>query len=333
MKGLQRRVWLTILLLGLVSAIWLGGCKTGSTLPEQDIVFEGVSNTEEHMAFGLVNADGSNLEYLEFRQPVALWHAKFPVWSPDKTKIVYLMTYVPIGGSGDLLWVDVAQAEANAVCASSSSETKAWRITDRPRWTPDGRWSVAATFEHGIGLINPETCEVEQVLVPHPEDKLLLSPDLSVRNELVYAMVLLAEAPQSLHNVELGHILVKDLNTGETRELGRGMVPSWSPDGEWIVFTKQDGLYLMRRDGSEEHRLLQVTPWWEPENAFMGPLRASWSPDGQWVVYDRMVHRDGGRYWDIYKLNVNTGEEVKLVEGGLSPHWHWGPKSMADSSQ
>ncbi|MBN1936423.1 MAG: hypothetical protein JW934_17285, partial [Anaerolineae bacterium] len=63
------------------------------------------------------------------------------------------------------------------------------------------------------------------------------------------------------------------------------------------------------------------------------PLRASWSPDGNWVVYSKRVYRDGAYHQDIYKLNIDTGEEIKLVENGLNPHWYWPPQAIVDRTQ
>ena len=316
MKGVWKYIWIVIFLSSLISTAWLSGCKAKPVVLEQDIVFDkgAFGGT---VRFGLVNADGSNLEYIEFRQPSDQW-AKFPVWSPDKTKLVYLMTTNVIGGSGDLLWMDIGQAKVKDIC--SSSDAKAWRIDDRPHWTPDGKWWLAVVFDRGVGLISPESCEVERVLVPRPEDGYLRSPDLSVLNELVYDKVLWAEARPGYGHAALGHIMVQDLGTGETRELGRGTFPSWSPDGEWIAFTKEDGLYLMRRDGSEERRLLEIDPWWNAEHATLEPLRASWSSDGHWIVYNKRVYRDETYHQDIYKLNIDTRKEVKLAENGLNPH-------------
>jgi len=38
------------------------------------------------------------------------------------------------------------------------------------------------------------------------------------------------------------------------RRLGAGFNPAWSPDGSRIAFTRNDGLYLMRADGSGAHK-------------------------------------------------------------------------------
>lgn len=330
LKSLWKRIGTVTFLFGVIAVAWSGGCKAEPTIPKQNIIFS-VGDSGERVKFGLVNADGSGLEYLEFQQPKS-YYATFPVWSPDKTKIVYLNAMWPsTSGSGDLLWVDVAQAKARHIC--SENATEAGRITDRPRWTPDGKWWIVSASGMDIVLASPQTCKIEQTLVSSPQDEYVNSPDLSVQNELVYDMVRGEEAYHCLDNVDLGHIMVKNLDTNQTRELGRGLLPSWSPDGEWIVFTKQDGLYLVRREGSEKRRLLEVAPWWELDDTTIEHLRASWSPDGEWVVYDRMVQRDGEPHFDIYKLNVDTGEEVKIAEDGGNPHWYWEPRPIVGRSQ
>ncbi|RME43345.1 MAG: hypothetical protein D6796_13225, partial [Caldilineae bacterium] len=60
--------------------------------------------------------------------------------------------------------------------------------------------------------------------------------------------------------------------------------PAWSPDGEWIVFDRnwddssQDGLWLIKSDGSQLHRIIQ--------DFYNGVRRAAWSPDGTKLAYE-----------------------------------------------
>jgi hypothetical protein len=60
--------------------------------------------------------------------------------------------------------------------------------------------------------------------------------------------------------------------------------PVLSPDGEWIVFMRnwfdkaQDGLWLMRLDGSEVHRIMA--------GQYNVPRRAFWSPDGSKLAFE-----------------------------------------------
>lgn len=86
--------------------------------------------------------------------------------------------------------------------------------------------------------------------------------------------------------------------------------PSWSPDGEQIMFhADSDGdgfseLYLMRWDGANQHLLAE-----KPGSVW----RASWSPDGAQIVY--MFG-----YQDIRIMDMAGLTELPLVVG-FSPMW------------
>ncbi|HMB23559.1 MAG TPA: hypothetical protein VKP08_12035 [Anaerolineales bacterium] len=54
----------------------------------------------------------------------------------------------------------------------------------------------------------------------------------------------------------------------------------------------------------------------------------AWSPDGKWLVYHKWVGTDYNTGTDpssnaIYKLNIKTGEEIKILDGGIYPYWRW----------
>lgn len=115
--------------------------------------------------------------------------------------------------------------------------------------------------------------------------------------------------------------------------------PAISPDGRQIAFTMSDGLYLIRPDGTSLQRLLplqMVREGWLGRRWYEWPPAASWSPDSRWLVYSRCIV-PAPRYCDsiaedyaIYKLNVETLEEVLLVEGGVNPYWRLTPSSDVD---
>jgi len=80
------------------------------------------------------------------------------------------------------------------------------------------------------------------------------------------------------------HVLVKDLESGQERDLSARVttdgLPDWSPDGRWLVFWHADrrqlqetGLYLMRPDGTERHMLPLPRGYLYKHSAFM--------PDGR----------------------------------------------------
>jgi len=135
------------------------------------------------------------------------------------------------------------------------------------------------------------------------------------------------------------HIVVRDLETGEERDLGNGNFPVWSRDGDWLAFTGTDGIYVFQNNPDTlPIRLISMenvgpnvgAPVYQYDqyNGYFPPI-ASWSPDGQWIVYHvclEMESVDGGgwvKHYSIIKTNVETGETVELADNGVSPFWRW----------
>jgi Tol biopolymer transport system component len=112
-----------------------------------------------------------------------------------------------------------------------------------------------------------------------------------------------------------GTLLVAvDLEDGEEHVLTRGRDPSFSPDGEWIVYTAlvQRGfrLWRMRSDGSAR------APLGKPQGNEGMPAV---SPDGRFVAY---VGREGERDRLFVRRFDGTGERVLVGEGAVAwPVW------------
>ena len=90
--------------------------------------------------------------------------------------------------------------------------------------------------------------------------------------------------------------------------------PEWSPDGQWIAFTRRgtDGLRIgvMRADGTSERVL---TP---------GPTddSPSWAANSHELLFQRS---DSAGRSAIYRLTTDGGEAQKLVtpQDGSDPDW------------
>ncbi len=94
-----------------------------------------------------------------------------------------------------------------------------------------------------------------------------------------------------------------------TQQAGTNLAPSWSPDGEHILFySNRSGsfeLYEMTREGKEARPIFSdaqrktagfeqtaVVDPWDNDWGATEQYKASYSPDGQWIVFSRDIEGD-----------------------------------------
>lgn len=134
---------------------------------------------------------------------------------------------------------------------------------------------------------------------------------------LVYAKVLKNNFQQY---DRFGEVWMKNLETGENILLGNGSQPSFSPDGNTIVFVKYSAdakscsIWTMNTDGSNQ---IQVTDA-KKGNAY----HPRFSPDGKKIVFD--CRRKDKKDNDIYIIDI-TGDNLEQVTFNKSydgqPYW------------
>lgn len=99
--------------------------------------------------------------------------------------------------------------------------------------------------------------------------------------------------------------------------------PTWSLDGEWIAFSRGewtidrassgDQLWISRPDGSESR------PLTDDIETTHGP--AAWSPNGRYLLFRSYTTANFESPSQIVIYNLDTGEEIVVVEAGDSPSW------------
>ena len=109
------------------------------------------------------------------------------------------------------------------------------------------------------------------------------------------------------HVMEFG---VVDVDGSDQRSLGSGFAPSWSPDGERLVFDRLVGdppmsaIHVIDLSGGERRRLIDGTG-------------ATWSPDGEEIVF---TSGHGADSPSITSANAD-GSDRRVLARGVAPRW------------
>lgn len=113
------------------------------------------------------------------------------------------------------------------------------------------------------------------------------------------------------------HLLLLNVATGETRDLGIGCMPSWSADGEYLAYSRYgQGVWIRSVDGKEEHAI-DRRGW-----------GAQWSPDGTSIAYSV-----GGQLVILDGASETTRDIFPVPKGKPTPYsylyWNctWSPDS------
>jgi len=107
----------------------------------------------------------------------------------------------------------------------------------------------------------------------------------------IYSYAISPDGEHVAYSTAGQNLWVAKVNGEDRISLGRGSVPAWSPDGEWITFmlSFDDGhsitgsdIHVIKRDGTYRNNLTKT-----PDIHEMNP---QWSPEGIWIVFDTDAH-------------------------------------------
>lgn len=308
-----------ILSIVLIFAL-LSGCVRSrpEVFPDNDIVYQ--SSDDNNASIGFVNADGSNNIVL----PLDFYPVR-PTWSADGKTLYFLN----ILGDSDIMqsngYISFWQ-EGNPV---STCWKRDWRNVAfvMPAHTSDPQ-QVIMFYDSALIRADLKPCrELERYMEIRTSTANLYSAFLSQDGQLISFT-----KASDVHSGERSFSYtnyVLNISTSKITELGEGTNPAISPDNQWVAYTTYDGIYLIATDGSQKRRLVEYNFEDSLLSHFaVAPPAPRWSPDGQWLIYHKCVkqyphncyHADE---FSIFKVEVATGQEIKIIDGGVYPYWRW----------
>jgi len=233
----------------------------------------------------VMNADGTGQQQLTTTTNL---HERFPMFSPDGSKIAYVRGSVDTGYGNYDIWVMNADGSNKVALTSNPS------YDDRnPAWSLDGSeiyFASDRTSGYELWVMDSDGSNVAQVTSGMSN---VASPKVSPDGNKVGFSSSVGGRYEAM---------VLDLESGIIETLASDPVinvffNSWSPDGKYILFSKSIGtgssvseFWVAKTDGTD---IIQVT--------FDGNIKGGgdWSPDGYRIAYRQ---KDG----NIYNIHTLT---------------------------
>jgi TolB protein len=234
-----------------------------------------------------------------------------PAVSPDGLGIAY-------GRAGDELWLmDAAGRSQERILPARRSVRDPF--TTSPSWSPDGRsiffgrWNTPSSRCGSVFRIGVHGRGLKRITRDSASES---DPAVSPNGRLIAVSASLYCDPGWA-----GRLAVVDTRGRTTDDLRRvrsppgfAVQPSWSPDGERIVFVAWDylesgrsAIYAVNLHGTDPRRVTRST------FDTGGP---AWSPDGEWIAF----HKEGGLH--LVRPNGSGLRRVPgSIDGDASPSW------------
>jgi len=287
--------------------------------PDTDIVFLVESSRTE---LGFVNQDGSDKSILDFKTKVSK-----PFWDKDG-KTLYLLEniYQAVGFGRISVW---KESQRKYSCSNWENESNIATFDNIAGFIPNSPANAIITSHYNqIWLVDMQSCKKVKVIIDE-YDNLNKGAGVSISGGSLSPdgkfLLYTRETNRNLQNA-VHAILKMDLSNGETIAIGEGANPRWSPDGSKIAYLQLDGIYVMSADGTQAKRIVAHDMRNDAssngkEFDIVHP-EPQWSPDGNWLIYHLWVFQSkDSSDADIFKLNIATGDEIKVADDGLYPYW------------
>ena len=312
----------------LIVLLFISSCSFATPpekieFPKTDIIYQAISsnfsNTPSDNLIGFVNADGSGNTTIKIS-----YRAHLPVFSKAWNGIFFIRASSPfeIGKQGGIL-----------LFLNSKGEYKDCNTTD-PAYSSfvfpmnvNGMKFVLATDTSSIQLLSLDDCKVTKTFLKQSEPVQAVIGSVfpsSTGDQVIFDFYDFSRQTREIKIMDMNTGETRDIlaegYTKETRNIATGYNPSLSPDDTKIAFVEDDGIYIADSNGANRHLLVSLSFPKYFDSLLPTPF---WSPDGTLLIYHKCINQVCHDLSDfsIYKVDVTSGKETKIVDKGLFPVW------------
>ena len=322
----KRLLLLRLILLSMLSSLYVVACTDTlpGSFPDTDIVYQSKNYKEKTAGFS--NADGSDNNKLSLE-----FYVNRPVWSTDGKTLYFLQVF----GDNDYGTAGVSNERGGQISIWREGrgikicKNKYFRgVSSIEHFLPSfgGSEALIVNAIQQIMTYDLDRCKVRKIFVDVTDDQYILLEGASLSSDgryLVYTEGSITDIASPTYTIK-----IMDTDTRETIDIGEGINPAWYPDNTWIAYVKIDGIDIMAADSSQNNRLIEYDTRRDSTDGVKFATASPaprWSPCGDWLVYHKCTNPEGickyASDFSIFKVNVTTGEEIKILDGGVYPYW------------
>ncbi len=175
-------------------------------------------------------------------------------------------------------------------------------------WPSAGNTGIALSDGGKLYVYSFRTGKVKQVSVTVPLSGLKTLPYEYSAAKMIRAANVAPDGKLAVFSAR-GALFTVPVNYGRTTDLSKTVAsndkdPSWSPNGKWIAYVRDDGLdsQVILRTADDQGTPRALTK--ESNVTYSGPL--VWSPNGHWLTYTNSRQQ-------LWLVNTKTGAQKRVT--------------------